>query len=147
MNSFVLLVEDREDDIELILRAFKKAGVPSDFVVARDPMEALAILGETDPPGDRTAKSIPSLVLLDINMPGMSGIQLLQRLRKLEHMRSVPIVMLTSSNEARDLRDSYDSGATSFIRKRIDGAKFADSIVDVVSYWLVLNEGFKGSEP
>jgi len=130
-DAYILLVEDRIEDVELTLRAFKRAHLINDIVVKHDGVEALEFLQTAEP---------PALMLIDISMPRMTGIQLLERVRKLEHMRHVPAVMLTSSAEERDLVASYDSGANSYVRKPVTFTDFADLIARLGMYWIVLNE-------
>jgi CheY-like chemotaxis protein len=130
-EPYVLLVEDREEDIELTLRAFKRARLLNEIVVKHDGVEALEYL--------RTADA-PALMLIDINMPRMNGIELLQHVRALEHLRFVPAIMLTSSPEERDLIASYDRGANSYVRKPVASADFADLIGRLGMYWIVMNQ-------
>jgi two-component system response regulator len=130
-EPYVLLVEDRQEDIELTLRAFKRAHLLNEIVVMHDGVEALEFL--------RTAEA-PQLMLIDINMPRMNGIELLQNVRAIERLRFVPAIMLTSSPEERDLIASYDRGANSYVRKPVASADFADLIGRLGMYWIVMNQ-------
>jgi len=130
-DAYILLVEDRPEDVELTLRAFKRARLVNEIVVRNDGVEALEFLQDAE---------APALILVDINMPRMNGIMLLEQVRKLDHLRFVPIVMLTSSDEERDLIASYDRGANSYVRKPVTFSDFADLIARLGMYWVVLNE-------
>jgi CheY-like chemotaxis protein len=134
-----LLVEDREEDIELTLRAFKKAHLGNEVIVKRDGLEAIAFLEELATDGNNVRQP-PTLILLDVSMPRMSGIEVLEAIRKLPHLRFVPIVMLTSSNEERDLIASYENGANSYVRKPVAFVEFTALIEQLGMYWVVTNE-------
>ncbi len=138
-DAYILLVEDRAEDIELTLRAFKRAHIVNEIVVMRDGLEALEYLQGGGPIAGAAAP-VPALILLDINMPRMGGVALLERIRKLDTIRYVPIVMLTSSNEEKDLLACYDRGANSYIRKPVTSTDFADLIARLGMYWIVMNE-------
>jgi two-component system, response regulator len=137
-EPYVLLVEDREEDIELTLRAFKRARLLNEIVVKRDGVDALEFLRTAEP---------PALMLIDINMPRMNGIELLQNVRELERLRFVPAIMLTSSPEERDLIAAYDRGANSYVRKPVASADFADLIGRLGMYWIVMNQLPAGKPP
>jgi two-component system response regulator len=139
-DAYILLVEDRQEDIELTLRAFKKAHIVNEIVVKRDGVEALEFLESLAATGTRPAGEIPALILLDVSMPRMGGVALLENVRRLSHVRFVPVVMLTSSNEERDLVASYDRGANSYVRKPVTFADFAALIARLGMYWIVTNE-------
>ncbi len=131
-SQLIVLVEDNPDDEELTLRALKKQHVANDIVVARDGAEALDyLLGEHNP--------LPSLVLLDLNLPKIGGLQVLQRLRGEERTKFLPVVVLTSSDEDRDLIDGYRLGANSYVRKPVDFHQFSEAVRSLGLYWLVLN--------
>ncbi len=136
MAQQILLVEDNLDDEALALRALKKGGFTDALVVARDGVEALDYLFEQGKQGGE----LPALVLLDINLPKLNGIEVLKRVRKNTITRLLPVVMLSSSNEEQDIYNSYDCGCNSYIRKPVDFKKFSDLIVEVKHYWLNLNE-------
>lgn len=129
----ILLVEDNEDDIALTLRAFDKNKIANTIEVARDGTEALDYLFRDDGDGH-------DLVLLDLKLPKLSGLEVLQRIRGDERTRRLPVVVLTSSREERDLIESYDLGANSYIRKPVDFQQFMEAVAHLGLYWLVLNE-------
>jgi two-component system, response regulator len=132
----VLLVEDNPDDEKLTLRAMRQSEVPSIVIVARDGAEALDyLLGE----GDGKPTSLPSLVLLDLKLPKIGGLEVLQRLRNHERTRALPIVVLTSSDEDSDISESYQLGANSYIRKPVDFEEFNECVRQLGAYWISLN--------
>lgn len=139
-NHIILLVEDRADDIELTLRAFQKANVANDFVVARDGQEAIDYLFATGRHADRDPKVMPQVVLLDLKLPKIDGLGVLRRLRADERTRRLPVVIMTSSNEEKDVIIGYDLGANSFVRKPVDFIQFVDAAKLLGLYWLVMNE-------
>jgi two-component system, response regulator len=128
----ILLVEDNADDVELTRRAFEKSNVMNDLVVVRDGVEALDYLF--------AALTPPDLVLLDIKLPRIDGLEVLRRLRADPRTRRQPVVILTSSNEEQDIVTSYDLGVNSYVRKPVDFAQFAEAARQLGLYWLVLNE-------
>ncbi|HEB86418.1 MAG TPA: response regulator [Gammaproteobacteria bacterium] len=132
----ILLVEDNPDDEALALRALKKSAITDDLVVARDGVEALDYLLHQNKRGI----DLPALVLLDINLPRLDGLEVLRRLRENTVTRLLPVVMLSSSREEQDISSSYEYGCNSYIRKPVDFKKFSDMIVLVERYWLRLNE-------
>jgi two-component system response regulator len=132
--SSILLVEDDLDDAELTKRAFARSRVPNDIEVVRDGSAALERLLGPD------AGPLPVLILLDLKLPRVDGLEVLERLRADERTRLLPIVILTSSREARDLERSYLLGANSYIRKPVDFAAFEHVVDQIGAYWLVLNE-------
>lgn len=127
----ILLVEDNADDVELARRALRRCGYPVDLRVASDGVVALELLAATDGP--------PDLVLLDLNLPGLSGLDLLARLRAAPATSLVPVVVLTTSLEAHDLREAYRRGANSYLRKPVDFDEFVGMVRELCHYWLVLN--------
>jgi two-component system response regulator len=129
----ILLVEDNPDDEKLTLRAFAKSRVANPLVTARDGQEALDYLMNPD-------NKLPSVVLLDLKLPKLSGIELLRRLRAEERTKFLPIIILTSSNVDSDLRACYDLGCNSYIQKPVDFDKFVEAISLLGMYWLVINE-------
>ena len=135
----ILLVEDNADDVELTLRAFRKSDLVSTVTVARDGVEALDYLMATGDHAGR-AEHLPDLVLLDIKLPRVDGLQVLERLRANPRTKLVPIVVLTSSIEPRDLLTCYTLGANSYVRKPIDFHKFSKALQQIGSYWLETNE-------
>jgi two-component system response regulator len=130
-NSYVLLVEDNPDDVALTLRAFKKSKILNEVVVARDGEEALTKLFSGDPP--------PQLVLLDLKLPKVDGLEVLRRIRKDEKTRMLPVVILTSSREEKDLIEGYSLGANSYVQKPVDFEQFLEASRQLSLYWLVLN--------
>lgn len=136
-DKIILLVEDNPDDEALTLRALKKNNIANTVVVARDGQEALDYFFH--PPAD-TLSTLPQLVLLDLKLPKVSGLQVLQRIRAEERTRHIPVVVLTSSNEEQDLIASYQLGANSYVRKPVDFQQFLDATKQLGLYWLVLNE-------
>ena len=135
----ILLVEDNAMDEALTLRALKKNNFVERVVVARDGVEALDYLFATGKHAGRTG-GLPQLVLLDLKLPKLDGIEVLRRLRAESATRLLPVVMLTSSKEDRDLIDSYGSGCNSYVRKPVDFNEFAEAVKQLGVYWLVLNE-------
>ncbi len=138
-NQTILLVEDNPDDVDLTLRAFRKSHVANQVVVARDGEEALQYLFCEGPWADRDAEDAPQVVLLDLKLPKVDGLEVLRRLRADARTRRLPVVVLTSSNEDRDVVSSYDLGANSFVRKPVDFAEFLQAATQLGLYWLVLN--------
>lgn len=136
----ILLVEDNADDEELTLRAFRKSKVLNEVVVVRDGMEALDYLFATGAHAQRDLKAMPAVILLDLKLPKIGGLEVLRRLRAEDRTRRIPVVVLTSSNEERDILSSYDLGANSFVRKPVDFAQFMDAAQQLGLYWLVVNE-------
>lgn len=138
-RPMILLVEDNEDDVDLTLRALKKERLNADIVVARDGEEALDVLFARGAHAARTVAERPRLVLLDINLPKLSGIEVLKQLRRDERTQLLPVVMLTTSAEDRDLVESYTSGANSYVQKPVDYQQFMKAVRDLGGYWLDLN--------
>lgn len=133
-DSWILLVEDNEDDIELTRRAFARSHVATTLDVVRDGAEALErLLGEDSAP-------LPAVILLDLKLPKVDGLEVLLQLRADERTRLLPVVILTSSREERDVIEGYRLGANSYIRKPVDFAEFQVAIEHLGLYWLVLNE-------
>ena len=136
----ILLVEDNPSDIALTRRALEKGRVGNDLVVAEDGQEALDYLGiEGMRAGNRPAGP-PALILLDLKLPRVSGLDVLRRMRANPQTRRLPVVILTSSKEEQDLAAGYDLGANSYIRKPVDFRQFVQAIGQLGLYWLVLNE-------
>jgi two-component system response regulator len=136
----ILLVEDNPDDVELTLRALERTGGEVETIVARDGVEALDYLfGDGDVPAS-AGQEQPSIVLLDLKLPRVDGLEVLERLRADERTRLLPVVVLTSSREERDLDASYRLGANSYIRKPVDYDRFREAVGQLSAYWLGLNE-------
>jgi two-component system response regulator len=136
-RKFILLVEDNPDDEALTLRALRKHDLADEVVVVRDGAEALAFFYEATRAGD---EHLPELVLLDLKLPKVDGLQVLKILRDDAHTRRLPIVVLSSSSEERDIAQSYDLGANSYVRKPVDFAEFSEAVRQLGVYWLGLNE-------
>lgn len=139
MNE-ILLVEDNPDDVDLTLRAFRKSNVANEVVVARDGVEALDYLFATGSHADRDADALPQLVLLDLKLPRLDGLQVLERIRGNPKTKLLPVVILTSSTEERDLVSGYALGANSYVRKPVDFQEFVDAVRQLGLYWLLLNQ-------
>lgn len=136
----ILLVEDNIDDVDLALRAFKRNHIANPIVVKNDGVEALEWLEDAVARSSDQKKYLPTVVLLDIKMPRMDGIELLGKIRKSEALRLLPVVMLTSSKHDRDILESYNLGVNSYICKPVDFEQFNQAIQTIGLYWLVLNE-------
>lgn len=139
-SHLILLVDDNQDDVSLTLRAFERSAFPTELVVAQDGEEALDYLFATGPHSDRDPEVMPEVVLLDLNLPKINGIEVLRRLRADPRTRRLPVVVLTSSTERSDLVSAYDLGANSFIRKPVDFDEFLVTTQQLGIYWLRLNE-------
>jgi len=139
-QTSILLVEDNPDDVELTLRAFKKSNIRNEVVVARDGAEALDYLFGAGAYAGRDADSMPAVILLDLKLPKIEGLEVLRRIRADERTKLLPVVILTSSNEERDLLSGYKLGVNSYIRKPVDFIQFVEAITQVRLYWLITNE-------
>ncbi len=139
-SSAILLVEDNPDDEALTLRAFRKNNITNEVVVARDGPEALDYLFATGAYANRDATVLPQIVILDLKLPKIDGLEVLRRLRASPQTKLLPVVILTSSNEERDRLEGYGLGANSYVRKPVDFAKFVDAVRQLGLYWLLLNE-------
>ena len=137
----ILLVEDNPDDIALTLRALKKNNIANEVTVAHDGVEALDYLFGTGQHLGRDVTQVPALVLLDLKLPKVDGLEVLRRLRADSRTKLLPVVILTSSKEEQDLASGYALGANSYIRKPVDFPQFSEAIRQLGLYWLVLNEG------
>jgi two-component system, response regulator len=136
----ILLVEDNPSDIGLARRALEKKRIKNPLVVAHDGQEALDYLFGTGQYLGRDLSDLPSVVLLDINLPKLDGLSVLRRIREDQRTKFLPVIMLTTSKEEQDLVTSYDIGANSYIRKPVDFTQFAEAIGQLGLYWLVLNQ-------
>jgi len=138
--KIILLVEDNPDDEELTLLALKKSNILNEVIVARDGVEALDYLFATGKYAERDPSRMPQLILLDLKLPKMNGLEVLKRLRADPRTELIMVVVLTSSSEEEDMIASYRNGANSYVRKPVDFHRFADAINQVGMYWLLLNE-------
>jgi two-component system, response regulator len=138
-GGYILLVEDNKDDVELARLALQETGIANPVVVASDGVEALDYLFATGTHAGRDTSHMPRVVLLDVNLPRVNGLQVLQRLREHTSTELLPVVMLTSSDEQRDVQTSYRSGANSYVRKPMDFGQFVETVRQLGSYWLLLN--------
>jgi len=138
----ILLVEDNPDDEALALRALRKNNIGADVIVARDGVEALASL-RVEPeagPSEGPPSSLPEMVLLDLKLPKVDGLEVLRRIRAHERTRRLPVVVLTSSLEPQDMARAYDLHANSYIRKPVDFSEFMEAVRQIGTYWLELNQ-------
>jgi two-component system response regulator len=139
-DKVILLVEDNPDDLLLTLRALEKNDVVCGVVVARDGVEALDYLFATGEYAGRDTSVMPQLILLDLKLPKIDGLEVLRRLRADERTRLLPVVILTSSKEVQDLLDGYGLGANSYVRKPVNFEQFVRAVEQLKLYWLSLNE-------
>ncbi len=139
-KKVILLVEDNPDDVDLTLRALKKANVLNEVVVVRDGVEALDYLFGTGSYEGRDLSIMPTVVLLDLKLPKIDGLEVLRRLRANERTKFLPVVVLTSSKEEQDMLNSYKLAANSYVRKPIDFVQFTEAVHQLELYWLLLNE-------
>jgi two-component system, response regulator len=138
--KIILLVEDNPDDEALTLRALRKNHILNEVVVAHDGVEALDYLFGTGAYTGRDLSMMPQVILLDLKLPKVDGLEVLRRLRADARTRLLPVVILTSSKEEQDIIDGYSLGANSYVRKPVDFTQFADAVRNLGLYWLVLNE-------
>lgn len=138
-NKTILLVEDNPDDEALTLRALKRNNILNEVIVARDGAEALDYLFAQGTHSGRDAGKLPEVVLLDLKLPKLDGLEVLRRIRSEPLTRRLAVVILTSSNEERDIVAGYDLGANSYIRKPVDFNQFMEAVRQLGVYWLVLN--------
>jgi len=139
-NRSILLVEDNPDDEALTLRALKKNNIKNEVVVAHDGAEALDYLFGTGKHAGRNTDVLPQVVLLDLKLPKVEGLEVLRRVRADKRTKLLPVVILTSSNEEQDRIDGYGLGANSYVRKPVDFSQFMDAARQLGLYWLILNE-------
>lgn len=140
MDKIILLVEDNPDDEELTLMALQESQIANEVVVTRDGAEALDYLFATGRYADRDTAHLPALVLLDLKLPKLSGLEVLQRMRADPRTKLIPVVVLTSSSEEEDIIASYNLGANSYVRKPVEFHRFADAVRQVGMYWLLVNQ-------
>ncbi len=140
MNDIILLVEDNPDHMELTTLTLRENGLAGDIAIARDGVEALDYLFGQGAHAGRDTRHQPRLVLLDLKLPRLSGLEVLERMRKDPRTSFVPVVVLTSSSEEEDIIASYREGANSFVRKSVDFGEFTEKLQHLQTYWLGVNE-------
>lgn len=139
-TKIILLVEDNPDDVELILRALKKNNVKNDIIVVNDGALALDYVFGTGAYAERDTSIMPVVIILDLKLPKVDGLEVLKRLRSNKQTKLIPVVVLTTSDEDQDLVQSYINGANSYIRKPVDFNQFSEAVRQLRMYWLLLNE-------
>jgi CheY-like chemotaxis protein len=139
-EKIILLVEDNPDDVKLTMRALAKSRIMNGIVVAEDGIEALDYLRGKGKFAARDTSIMPQVILLDLKMPKMDGLEVLQCIRAEEKTRLLPVVILTTSREEKDLVESYKLGANSYVRKPVDFNQFVEAVRQLGLYWMVLNE-------
>ena len=139
-DKLILLVEDNPMDEELTTRALRKAGITNEIFVARDGSEAVEILLGTEAAPGTALPRLPAVVLLDLKLPKLNGIDVLRRIRGNPLTRLVPVVLLTSSNEENDILRGYEFGANSYVRKQVEFSAFNNAVGQLGTYWLSVNE-------
>ena len=139
-EAVILLVEDNPDDEALTLRAMRRNHLANPVVVAHDGVEALDYLFATGQYKNRDASELPAVILLDLKLPRLDGLEVLKRLRETPSTRLIPVVVLTTSNEENDIVNSYMLGANSYVRKPVDFEQFTDAVGKLGMYWLLINE-------
>jgi two-component system, response regulator len=139
-SKFILLVEDNPSDIGLTQRALAKARIANEMIVAEDGEEALDYLWGTGVHAGRDVSDLPAVILLDLKLSGVSGLEVLRQIRGDARTRRVPVVILTTSKEEQDVAAGYDLGVNSYVRKPVDFNQFATAVEQLGLYWLVLNE-------
>ncbi|MBA2543327.1 MAG: response regulator [Deltaproteobacteria bacterium] len=140
MNKVILLVEDNPTDEKLTIRAFGKCNISNEVVVARDGAEALDYLFATGSHVGRDTTQVPAVILLDLKLPKLDGLEVLRRIRADSRTQTVPVVVLTSSKEDEDIARSYSLGANAYVRKPVDFAEFAEAAKTLGLFWLLMNE-------
>jgi two-component system response regulator len=131
-DKTILLVEDNPDDVKLTLRALKNCNIANEVAIANDGVEALELLSSLNP--------LPAVILLDLKLPRLSGLEVLKRIRADARLKRLPVLILTSSKEDQDILKSYDNGANSYIRKPVEFEHFTEAVRQLGLYWLLLNE-------
>jgi two-component system, response regulator len=140
MTKIILLVEDNPSDEKLTVRAFKKSGIANEIFVVRDGAEALDYVFGTGPYAGRDTTQLPSIILLDLKLPRIEGLEVLRRIRADERTSVIPVVILTSSKEEEDIARSYSLGANAYVRKPVEFAEFVEAAKTLGLFWLLLNE-------
>lgn len=144
MNRILLLAEDNPTDEKLTIRAFKKSGIANQMVVVRDGAEVLDYLFGAGIHAERDCSLLPAVLLLDLKLPRLDGLEVLERIRADERTRRLPVVILTASKEAEDIARSYALGANAYVRKPVDFVEFAEAARTLGLFWLLLNESPAG---
>lgn len=139
-QKVILLVEDNPVDEELTIMAFEKNNITNEIVVARDGAEALDYLFAAGQYENRDVNEKPQLVLLDLKLPKVDGLEVLQKIRENESLKRIPVVILTSSKEQQDLINAYNLGTNAYVRKPVDFTEFAEAVKQLGLFWLILNE-------
>ena len=139
-DKIILLIEDNPDDEELTILALKESNILNEVIVARDGAEALEYLYGTGKYNGRDPSRLPQIILLDLKLPKMGGLEVLQRLRSDPLTQLIPVVVLTSSSEEEDILTSYRLGANSYVRKPVEFHRFVDAVRQLGLYWLLINE-------
>lgn len=139
-TKIILLVEDNPDDVELTLRAFRKYNINNSMEVVRDGAEALDYIFATGKYAERDTKDMPVVILLDLKLPKVDGLEVLRHIRNDERTKLIPVVILTTSEDDKDIVKSYNLGANSYIRKPVDFTQFTEAMRQLQLYWLLLNE-------
>ncbi len=138
-KATILLIEDNPDDVELTLHAFQKNHMANEVVVAGDGAEGLDYLFGTGKYADRNADEPPALILLDLQLPKIGGLEVLRKVRGDERTKRIPVVILTTSDEEEDIVNGYNGGANSYMRKPVDFNEFVNAVKQLEVYWMVLN--------
>jgi two-component system, response regulator len=139
-SKTILLIEDNLDDVELTLHALKKNNIKNEVTVISDGAEAIEYLMGTGKYSNRNIKDVPTIILLDLKLPKVDGLEVLRCLRANEFTKFIPVIILTSSKEEQDIVNSYSLGANSYVRKPVDFNQFTEAVSHLGLYWLLLNE-------
>jgi two-component system, response regulator len=138
-TKLILLIEDNQDDERLTLRALRRNNVMNEVIVACDGQEAIDYLFGTGSFAGRDLSVMPAVVILDLKLPRVSGLEVLERIRTTDHTKHVPVVVLTSSEDESQIEAAYNAGANSFIQKPTDPGEYGEMVLQMVMYWLLLN--------
>ena len=138
-QTTILLIEDNPDDVELTLHAFQKNNMANEVVVASDGAEGLDYLFGTGKYAGRDADEPPALILLDLQLPKIGGLEVLRKVREDERTKRIPVVIMTTSDEEEDIVNGYNGGANSYLRKPVDFTEFMNAVKQLEMYWMVLN--------
>lgn len=138
-SKLILLIEDNEDDQRLTLRALRRNNIMNEVVVACDGQEAVDYLFGTGSFAGRDLSVMPAVVVLDLNLPGLSGLEVLNRIRTTAETKRIPVVVLTSSEDENQIEQAYSQGANSYVQKPNDPSDFSEMVLQMAMYWLLLN--------